>query len=498
MRADDLLPGGLAVRQSLALLAVFLLTAAFLFGYVVPRTRADFVGECERLLDRSAASMREQASAEVEESCGVLVDVIRHTAAARRAALEDLPLGVYGGDVARIRRAIAAEDEERSERLTRNVKTLAQEMTRRSLSRIERHVRETRAEQQRLSASFGGRLSASVLALCAAALALQFTVLGFGLHRLVVRPAKALRSAMRRVAGGDLETEVATAARDEIGQLSRDFEVMVGQLRDSRRELQRLNEDLEREVERKTSHLERALADLKAAQGRLVQAEKMASIGTLAGGIAHEFNNLIGGIRGCAAEARASERDEGRRETLDVIVRAADRAMAITSQLLRFSRSKVENRVAFDLAHVLEDALKLIEPETRRRRVVVERAIASPLPVRGDPDSLHQVFVNLCTNALFAVDDGGTIRVEAQKVGASVEVSVQDDGCGIDAADFDHLFEPFFSKRRPGAPPGTGLGLSVSYGIVDAHGGSIAASSTPGRGTRIRVRLPSEPPGEAR
>ena len=479
----------LSGKLLLALLVLTLAMAAFLFAYVLPSTRGEFLRQCETLLQRDAEQMHELASAETKASCLVLVDVIDHTTTARAAALRDLPLAIYGSNVEQMRAVILAEDKARSQRLQRNVDHLAQEMQRRAEAQIGDHVAEARAAQQLLAEGFARDLGFTLMLLCTLTLLALLLVLGFGLYRLVVRPTRALRAATRRVAGGDLDVEVRSANADEIGDLALDFAGMVGQLRDSRAALQQLNRDLEQEVERKTRHL-------KDAQHQLLQAEKMASIGTLAGGIAHEFNNLIGGIRGCAAEARAEERDTERQETLDVILRAADRASSITAQLLRFARRSVEQRQDLDLAAVLHDALRLCEPQARRHRVAIERSFAAPLQLFGDADALHQVFVNLLNNAVQAMPHGGALKVAAQRDGDGVAVTVQDSGVGIEQEDLDRVFEPFFSRKAQSNDPaqgGTGLGLSVSYGIVDAHGGRMTVQSEVGKGATFTVWLPVPP-----
>src|SRR5690606_23081858 len=155
------------------------------------------------------------------------------------------------------------------------------------------------------------------------------------------------------------------------------------------------NDTLAREVARKTEHLERALEDLRRTQRGLVHAAKMASVGTLAGGIAHEFNNVIGGIRGCAVEALEDETDPERRETLEVIVRAASRGATITEQLLRFARQRVQRIEQIDVAAVLGESLRLAEPSARRAGVRLVTAIPDSLTARADAGALHQVFLNL-------------------------------------------------------------------------------------------------------
>src|SRR5690606_10270767 len=288
-------------------------------------------------------------------------------------------LSLYAGDPERLRAAVRARDAQRSARQQANVDLLVREMERRSQRRIDAFVERLAADQQRTLDRFSRELRTASLLLTGAVFTLSLLVLGVGLFRVVVAPVQRLREASRAVAAGDLDVAVEVRSRDEMGGLAADFAAMVEQLRASRAEIRRKNaeltrwnEKLEDEVSRKTRHLERALAELRAAQRQLLHAAKMASVGTLAGGIAHEFNNLIGGIRGCAAEALVGETDAARREPLEVILRAATRGTEITDQLLRFARQRVGTLDEQDVGGILGDALRLVEPHVKRLGVAVE------------------------------------------------------------------------------------------------------------------------------
>jgi signal transduction histidine kinase len=465
-------------KVAAAVLLLALLQVLLLQLVVAPSTTAAFERRADTLLDQSRAAMQALTTDHAQQSSEVLQSLIAHTTAARRRALADLPLPLFA-DIADVRAAVQHDDDERSQRLQGNVAVLAAESRRRADARIDAVLGQLRHEQAQLAATFGSDLRAAHLWLSAALLALALLMFGLGLWRLVVRPVDVLRAATRRLATGDLATDVAVATGDEIGGLAADFRTMVQQLRQSRQALAALNQDLERRVDEKTREL--------------AHAAKMASLGTLAGGIAHEFNNLIGGIRGCAKEARADEADPQRQQTLDVILRAADRAAAITAQLRRFAQKEPPREVDCVLGEIVADALRLVEPEARRRGVTLERDLAAGLSLRGDDGALHQVFVNLLTNALQAMPGGGRLGVVARRDGGDLLVEVADTGVGIAPADLDRIFEPFFSRRGDDADPaqrGTGLGLSLSYGIVDAHGGTITVRSEVGAGTTFTVRLP--------
>lgn len=495
MAAADRRPlrGSLAARLALAVVVLAAALAAVLLSWVGPTTAGAFARLADQQLREGSATMHDLAARQTAQSSEVLVDLIRRTAVARQRALQDLPLESLGGDVAAIRDAVSAEDQRRSARQQQNVVVLADEMQRRADAMIAARLDQLDAAQRARTAAVVDDLRATHLGLVAVTLLLLLGVLGVGLHRLVVAPTQRLRAATQRLAAGDLDVDLPPPAAAELGDLSRDFAAMVAELRRSRAELQRLATGLEQEVGRKTEHLERALADLRSSHQQLAQAERLAALGTLAGGIAHEFHNVIGGIRGCAAELAADESDADRRETLAVITRAADRGTSIVQQLLRFARRSVERTGDVDLAAIAADALALCEPAARRQHVAVERRFSKGLVLRGDADGLHQVCVNLLVNALQAMPGGGTLRVVAADDGDAVVLTVADTGAGIDPADLPHLFEPFFTTRTGAADPsarGTGLGLSVSYGIVAAHGGRIDVASTPGAGSTFTVRLP--------
>jgi signal transduction histidine kinase len=483
----------LSARLAMALLVLVASFAGVLLFYVVPRTTTAFLERGDTLLREGSLTMRELAELQTIGIRTVLTDLIEHNADSRRLALRDLPLELLGGDVTAIREAIASEDAQRSTRQKDNVQMLSREMIRRADRRIDSDLAELAARQHTATMNFANDLRTTQFVLVGSSLGVLLLVLGFGLHRYVVRPTLLLHRATQRVAGGELAVDLPSPSNDELGDLARAFASMVVQLRDSRGELQRLAANLEHEVERKTHHLEKALAELRDSHQQLAQAERLASLGTLAGGIAHEFHNVIGGIRGCAGELLAEETKDDRRETLGVIQRAADRATGIVQQLLRFARRSVEQRSDVDLATVATDALRLCEPAARRQNVAIERALPKGSIVRGDADGLHQVLVNLVTNALQAMPTGGTLAVRIAEDTTSATISVADSGIGIAAADLPHLFEPFFTTRTQGEDHtrrGTGLGLSVSYGIVTAHGGTLTVASTPGKGATFTIHLP--------
>ena len=235
--------------------------------------------------------------------------------------------------------------------------------------------------------------------------------------------------------------------------------------------------------------------EVRELEGQVIHAEKLATLGQLAAGIVHEINNPLTSISvygeyllGKLARSGADDADVKR---IERILRSADRIMSFTRNLLTYARPSKEEAHPVDVREVLEEALGFCEHVIREARVTIVREYDGDLPkVNAVPGQLHQVFVNLVTNACNAVhDEGGEVRLSTRPLGHDrVEVCVEDDGVGIPEEDLERVFEPFFSTRRRGK--GTGLGLSIVKSIVEHHGGSIEIESTLGTGTRVIVSLP--------
>jgi two-component system NtrC family sensor kinase len=225
---------------------------------------------------------------------------------------------------------------------------------------------------------------------------------------------------------------------------------------------------------------------------RLLQAEKMAAVGQLAGGVAHEINNPLGGI---LAFAQLMSREERNREDLDnlnLIIDAATRAKKIVESLLRFSRRpKQDERGEIDLAKVAEDALFLMSSQLKDGRVAVVRQLGPALCL-GNANLLGQILVNLLVNALQAMKSQGRLTVETSAGEGLARVRVSDDGPGVPPEIQSRIFEPFFTTKPEGQ--GTGLGLSICYRIAEEHGGAIRYENAPGGGASFVLEIPTEAP----
>jgi two-component system cell cycle sensor histidine kinase/response regulator CckA len=232
------------------------------------------------------------------------------------------------------------------------------------------------------------------------------------------------------------------------------------------------------------------ITEQKQLEEQLLQAQKMDALGQFAGGIAHDFNNLLTGISGYAdLAASATERDTVVARCLDGIKNAADEATSLTSRLLAFGRRNVPERKPVDLNQIVREAASLLE-RLVRSDVRVSLALKHPLPtVAADLGQLKQVVVNLALNARDAMPDGGILTLETAVAGDSVVLRVRDNGDGMDAATRSRALEPFFTTKPEGE--GTGLGLSVVYGVIDGLGGRLSIESAIGLGTIVEVALPA-------
>lgn len=241
-----------------------------------------------------------------------------------------------------------------------------------------------------------------------------------------------------------------------------------------------------------------------ALQNQLSRTNRLESLGTLAGGVAHDFNNVLAAVLGYAEMARQSAVDDSRQaRQLDQVLRAALRGKSLVERILSFSRSGARSVTVFEVQPIIDEVLGLLAASLRHGVVLESRFEAPGVRLRGDTTQVFEAVMNLCTNAMQAMPDGGTLTVatarqavrEAQTVshgqlepGEYLALSVADDGAGIAANVMDHLFEPFFTTRREHA--GTGLGLAVVHGVVAEFGGAIDVQSTPGAGARFTLYLP--------
>ncbi len=311
-------------------------------------------------------------------------------------------------------------------------------------------------------------------------------VLGYILAQHVARPILRLRAISQAVAGGDLEQSSGLDRSDEIGELANAFDIMTLRLRERTEEAARLySETIQRNKE-----LADINARLQAAQAQLVQSEKLAAVGQLTAGIVHDVKNPLAVIKGLAEElAEETDADEFTRQGLQTIRESASRANTIVTDLLKFARQSSPEMQRRDLRDTLESVYRLTEYLLRKGKVkLVSELPDHPVMTTYDSQQIEQVIINLVTNAVQAMPDGGELRIRLTKDETKARIDVEDSGIGIPQENLLKIFDPFFTTKPEGE--GTGLGLSVSYGIVSEHGGSITVESEQGVGTTFHVVLP--------
>ena len=307
------------------------------------------------------------------------------------------------------------------------------------------------------------------------------------LVRRVTNPLRQLRDSAEAVGRGDFSQRVEVRSHDECGELAGVFNRMTGNLKSSREEL------------------EKTVETLRSTQAQLIQSEKLRAIGTLAGGIAHDFNNILGAILGFGELALEDVPREGAAaRNLRQVLKAGQRAKDLVRQILAFSRQSAPQRVKVRLSAIIDETARLLRATIPVTIEIRTRLNTTEDVVIADPTQLHQVLMNLGTNASHAmhhgrgeltfsldehhVPDTGSPEAPQLKPGRYLRLQVADTGHGMEPAVQERIFEPFFTTKPVGE--GTGLGLSVVHGIIDHHGGLITVQSAAGRGTTFAIFLP--------
>jgi two-component system NtrC family sensor kinase len=322
-------------------------------------------------------------------------------------------------------------------------------------------------------------------------------LLSLFVHRLVYRPLRDLEAGAKRISAGNLDEPIPVRSDDEFGRLAASFNSMTGALKESQRELREWTHTLEQKVDERTRALRKAEAET-------VRGEKLASVGLLAAGVAHELNNPLTGILTFSSLIRRKMPDGSPdAEDMDLVIKETKRSAAIIRRLLDFAREKAPEKKFADLNRLIEDTVRIVERPAHLHDIRIELDLERSLPqLWVDANMIEQVVMNMLVNAQQAIEGEGRITVRTRRApqpkspepGAKpvpmVEISIVDTGCGIPEANLKRIFDPFFSSKEVGK--GTGLGLSVSHGIVRAHGGAIEVESKVGEGSTFRVYLPLE------
>jgi len=334
--------------------------------------------------------------------------------------------------------------------------------------------------RNRVMATFAG-----IAALCA----LFLLVLLSFVARRMTRPLAVMVDATGKIASGDLAHRVRVESRDEIGQLARAFNRMTDELSLAQEDLTQWGQTLERRVEERTR-------ELRETQDQLVVSEKLASLGKMAAGVAHEVNNPLTSIlinSHLLLERPGRAADDV--ETLNLIADETTRCAGIVGGLLDFARQTPSQAVPTDINDVIERTLMILEMQASVHNIRIERTLDRDLPaIEIDKNKIQQVFSNLAINAWEAMPGGGTLAVASlmSRDGTHIEITFTDTGVGISKENIPRLFDPFFTTKSFG----TGLGLAVSYGIIRRRGGEILVRSEVGKGTEFTVRIPLADPGD--
>ena len=306
----------------------------------------------------------------------------------------------------------------------------------------------------------------------------------------MTQPVRALVDGVRRIAAGENLPDIHVDSHDEIHELADEFNTMKHRLATREEENRFLNRTLEQRVVMRTAQLEEKNQQLLAAQHELAQAERLAGIGLLASGVAHEINNPLAIIRGNAELLQmAVKQGEQPHDEHATIIRQVGRIDRIVRNLLTFSRAGAKQLTTIRLSNLLDSILDQAGHQIPLEDYVIARNyLGKEIVIEGDEDQLRQVFTNLILNGLQAMAGGGILTVDATLDGNGNQVSVRvvDNGPGISPEYHEKLFTPFFSTKSGG----TGLGLAISYGIIKDHGGEIRVTSEVGEGAAFTVVLP--------
>ena len=356
----------------------------------------------------------------------------------------------------------------------------------------------------------------------------------------LTRQLKVLQVTAKKISQGDYSTRIPVTGHDEVADVSSAFNRMSTALQETQtsrdeyeEQLIELNQTLEEKVERRTAQINRQVAELQAAndkiadtQAKLIQSEKLASVGQLAAGVAHEINNPIGFVRsnlttlteyvetyqtllktyqsltslsedersGHITEIRKIEDrediefiNEDITELLKDSVDGTARVRDIVQGLRDFSHTGGQSRTRCDLNRCIESTLKIVK-NGLQNKCIIETSLQPVPEVMANTGEINQILMNLMVNAGQAVGDNGLITVKTVMHKNTVQIDIQDNGSGIDPSHLDKLFDPFFTTKPVGE--GTGLGLAISYGIIQDHDGEIEVNSELGVGTTFTIRLP--------
>jgi len=327
------------------------------------------------------------------------------------------------------------------------------------------------------------RVMLTFLLIAGLCVALLLVLLYFTTNRLV-DPLLRMMVATQEIARGDLSHRVEVQSHDEIGYLAESFNQMTEKLRTANEKLLDWGKTLEKKVDERTR-------ELTMMQSHLIQSEKLASLGKLSAGIAHEINNPLGGILIYShLLMEDTPKDNPHYPNLQKIVKETSRCKDIVKGLLEFARPKDPEMALTDINHTIDKALSILEGHSQFQNIQIIKKYSSLPRILADSDQLQQVFMNIILNASEAIGDNGTLSLRTGLSDGDNDIIIEfrDTGHGIEEDDLKRLFEPFFTTKEVGK--GTGLGLAISYSIIQKHRGTIKVISAVGKGSTFVVKLP--------
>jgi two-component system NtrC family sensor kinase len=317
-------------------------------------------------------------------------------------------------------------------------------------------------------------------------MAVSAFALYFVLRRLVLKPLSAVDTAMEHVAEGDLQQSLKITSEDEMGRLASTFNSMTKELADSREKMEDWTKSLEKGIAKKTE-------ELKKSQDKLIQAEKLASLGRLTADVAHEIRNPLTALGGFARRLHKIAEGEKEKEYAEIVLTEVDRLERILKDVLTFSRDARSHLEKHKIEEIMRDTLKIYEDMCRGQSICIEINTGENLmPVLIDRDQVRQALDNLITNAVDAMPEHGILTISAGREEINdvtyMFLKVTDTGSGIPSKNIPLIFEPFFSTKNIGH--GTGLGLSITRKIMEEHGGFVKVESVEGEGTSFTLYFP--------
>lgn len=358
--------------------------------------------------------------------------------------------------------------------------------TQQILGVLDTHLSLARTDQQLAGLSWR-------VAICdALAMAATAIITWIFIRRVVDRPLRQLHAGTEKLADGVLGYQIESESRDEMGLLADSFNIMSLQLRDANEEIVAWAHTLEDRVEEKTRELRRA-------HDEVLHVETMASVGKMAAVVAHEINNPLSGILTYSKLIKkwvdngqiSADKKQEAQQCLDLISSESRRCGDLVKNLLTFSRQAPMNVQSVDINRLIGQTTMLVAPNLKHGAVELHTSLANELPsLQCDPSQIEQVLLAVIVNAADAMPKGGNLWIDSRLSGdnAHVVITIRDDGSGIPPEILPKIFEPFVTTKD--STHGTGLGLAVSRGIVERHGGQIRIDSELGKGTAVTITLP--------